>query len=240
MKREEALDDHRDAVWQYGMALGLHVRPKTVLVEGTTDADLFALAARLEYESSGIQLLDSQLAVIAAGHGEEGGTRGVIRELVCLRGLARTSLLPDGRQKYRFVGLFDNDGAGKQAVRAAGDFDRSILEYKDVFRLWPTMSRPKSFDPGGMKRTFENDNLECKGLDWEIEDYLESDFIDVYRTEQPQAVRSTKTIGGRTHREFTADGKARFHQFIRKNAVHSDLALVVEVLKALRLYMGLI
>lgn len=35
-----------DSVAQYGMALGFDVRPRTVLVEGTTDVLLFELAAR--------------------------------------------------------------------------------------------------------------------------------------------------------------------------------------------------
>jgi hypothetical protein len=45
--------------------------------------------------------------------------------------------------------------------------------------------------------------------------------------------------GGKIHRDFTPDGKARFHRFIRDNAVREDLTQVVEVLKALRFYCGL-
>ena len=91
-------------------------------------------SSTVEKAKTGIDLMGDGLAILAAGEGELGGTRGVLRELMCLRGMARTCLLPNGRPRYRFIGLFDNDKAGKQAVNAARDFDKSILEYKDVFR----------------------------------------------------------------------------------------------------------
>lgn len=58
-------------------------------MEGTTDAELFQLAARLERAATGVDLLDANLTILAAGSGDLGGKRGVIRELVCFRGLAR-------------------------------------------------------------------------------------------------------------------------------------------------------
>jgi hypothetical protein len=42
-----------DYVELYAKSLGFAIKPRTVLVEGTTDVDLFRLAARLEYEKSG-------------------------------------------------------------------------------------------------------------------------------------------------------------------------------------------
>lgn len=228
-----------DSVARYGMALSFAVRPRTVLVEGTTDAELFELAARLEREATGIDLLGAELAIIAAGVGDLGGTRGVIRELVCLRGLARTCLLQNGRPRYRFIGFFDNDKAGKQAVTAARDIDSSILEYKDVFRLWPVMPLPGNLDPGSVRKTFERENTDYKGLEWELEDLLPQKFVEAFLFDYPMAIAHTKLMAGKVHRDLTRDGKARLHRFIKQHAIRADLDAVVEVLKAIRYYLNL-
>lgn len=228
-----------DYVARYATALGLAVLPRTVLVEGTSDVDLFQLAARLEHDRTGLQLVGRDLAIVAAGEGDRGGTSGVIRELLSLRGLARTCLLPNGRPRYRFVGLFDNDKAGKQAVRAARDLDSSLLEYKDIFRLWPVMPVPMKLDPGSVQKTFEDANGRYTGLDWELEDLLPSDFVEVFLSDGRDALVRTTSREGKTHRDLTRDGKARLHYFTKRHAVHSDLTGVVEVLKAMRFYLGL-
>ena len=233
------MSDPLDAVALYGMSLGFSIGARTVLVEGDTDAELFHLAARLETEASGEELLGAGLAVVAAGRGDAGGTYGVIRELISLRAMARTCLLPNGRPRYRFIGLFDNDKAGRQAVRAIRELDRSILEYKDVFRLWPVMPRSSNLDPGALQRAFEEENGGIKGLEWELEDVLTQELHESFLVECPGAVSRTTTASGRVHRDLTVDGKARFHRFIRRNAIRRDLAGVVEVLRALRVYLGL-
>lgn len=221
------------------MHLGFAIRPRTVLVEGTTDADLFRLAAYLERQATGVDLLGVDLAFVAAGVGEHGGTRGVIRELVCLRGLARASLLPNGRPRYRFIGLFDHDRAGNLAVEAARDFDFTILEYKDVFRLWPVMPLTGNLDPISLKRTVEQANGDFKGLDWELEDLLPENFIQAFVSEEPYAILKTVSIGGRVHRDWTPDCKSRLHRFLKQNALHGDLNEVVKVIKAIRVYLNL-
>ena len=228
-----------DTVVQYGLALGWHLRPRTVLVEGTTDAELFHSAARLELQTNSVDLLGRELTIVAAGAGDRGGTRGVIRELVCLRGLARTSLLPNGRPRFRFIGLFDNDKAGKQAVSAARTFDISILEYKDVFRIQPVMPTTGNLDPKTLQHSFERLNAEYRGLDWELEDLLPAQFLAAFFADRPTAVARTTRIGGKTHRDLTPDGKARLHQFIKLHAIREDLGAVIEVLHALRFYLGL-
>jgi hypothetical protein len=231
--------DELDAVARYGMASGLAVRPRTILVEGSTDADLFQLAARLEREASGLALLGNDLAIVAAGSGDAGGTRGVIRELVALRAIARICLLPNGRPRYRFIGLFDNDKAGRQAVRAVRELDRSVLEYKDVFLLWPFMPLSSNLDPGALQRAFEKENGGLKGMEWELEDMLPNEFYNSFLSECPGAVFRCATADGKVHRDLTTDGKARFHRFIKQHAILRDLVAVVEVMKALRVYLGL-
>lgn len=239
MKPTGAGDAGSDTVAAYARYMGWNIRPRTVIVEGTTDVALFQLAARVEREHTGIDLLADELAVIAAGEGDEGGTRGAIREFNALRCLARASLLPNGRPRYRFVALFDNDHAGRQAVNGARVVDTSILEYKDVFRLRPIMPRTGNLDPKTLKTTFESLNAEFKGLDWELEDLLSAGFLNAFMSDHPTAVRRTTAKGGKIHRDFTVDGKARLHRYIRGHSIREDLRDVIDVIHALRFYLCL-
>lgn len=228
-----------DTVKRYGRALGWELERRTVLVEGTTDVELFHLAARLESEKSGVDLLGTEFAIIAAGTGDLGGTRGVIRELTCLRGLARTCLLPNGQPLYRFVGLFDNDRAGRLAVKAARDLDASIHEYKDVFRLWPVMPATGSLDPKTLQKSFERQNADYKGMDWELEDLLPGQFFDALVSDHPNAVIKTTPMKDKIHRDLSRDGKAHLHRFVKEYAIRDDLDAVIETLRAVRFYLGL-
>lgn len=227
-----------DSVQRYASTLGIRVQPRTVLVEGTTDVDLFELAAKYERQEAGLDLLGGGFAIVAAGVGEQGGTKGVVRELVSLRAVARTVLLSDGRPKYRFMGLFDNDNAGRQSVKGAHDFDTSIIEFRDMFRLWPVLPIPMDLDPTSLQRRFESENANFKGIDWELEDLLPASLIDAFVDEHHGAVARTSPMNGKIHRDFTRDGKAKLHRFVKDNALHADLIGVIEALKAIRSYLG--
>jgi hypothetical protein len=228
-----------DAVQLYADAQGYKVRRRTVVVEGTTDVVLFHLAARLEKHATGIDLLGDDLAFAAAGVGDRGGTNGVIRELIRLQGYRDICLEPNGKPKYRFIALFDNDKAGRQAISTARNIDTSLLEYKDVFRLCPVMPLPGNLDPGTVRKIFERENEAFKGLDWEAEDLVSPDFFNAFVADYPGALKRRMSVGGKDHHELTPDGKARLHQFIRENAMREDLAAAIETLKALRHYLGL-
>ena len=229
-----------DPVEYYGKQIGLHLGFRTILVEGTSDVDVFHFAASLEKSKTGGDLLGGGLAIVAAGERDRGGTRGVVRELISLRGMSRAALLPNGRPRYRFVGLFDNDKAGRQAVKDARYMDSSILEYKDVFRLRPVMPMTGNLDPKALERSFDSENGRYKGLDWELEDLVPGSVMAAFLAERPDAVARTHTVSGMIHRELTADGKARLHRFFRAHALHQDVEGIVRVLKALRMYLGLV
>lgn len=107
-------------------------------------------------------------------------------------------------------------------VRAAREFDTSILEYKDVFRLWPVMPLPSNLDPGTMQKTFERENACYKGLDWELEDLLPQEFMDAFLSDYPGAVARTTSIEGKVHRDLTRDGKARLHRFVKQHAARQS------------------
>jgi hypothetical protein len=210
-----------------------------VFVEGTTDEDLFSLAVTSERQRTGIDLTSDGLAVIAAGTADNGGVDGVVRQLTGFRFMATSCFLPDGRQKYRFVGLFDDDRAGREAVRRARELDRGAIEYRDVFRMRPVMPLHTDRDPSSLQKRFEAENLPYKGIDWEMEDLLPESFHQAFVESCPSAVAKVTTAGGKTHRDLTRDGKAKFHRFIKEHAVHADLKDVIATVRALRFYLGM-
>lgn len=228
-----------DPVARYAMSLGFSIAPKTLIVEGRTDFDLYTFAALQERRDTAGQLLGRELSVMVAGDGDEGGTAGVLRQLITLRNIARTDLGPKGLPRYRFVALFDDDRAGRQAVRAAREWDRSIIEFKDVFRLRPLMPMTAHADPTVLERLFREANAPYKNIEWELEDLLGADLLSAFCDEYPNAVSHQSCAGDVVHRDLTRDGKSRLHRFVKDHAIRKDLAKVVGVLRAFRRYFGL-
>lgn len=231
-------DETLDIVARYGISKNWQLLKRTVLVEGTSDVTLFGLAARRYFQRHQKELL-ADMAIIAAGEGERGGTNGVIRELVTLRSLAAIHLSPSGLPLYRVIGLFDSDTAGNNAVRGARGIDASIIEYRDVFRLRPAMPKDGNLDPEALQRSFERLNMPFKGLTWELEDLVGVDFMKQFLSKYPSALIRQDLISGSIHRELTRDGKRELVRFCNDNALLKDLAGIVEVLHALRHYLRL-
>lgn len=233
------MPDQIDFVERHGLGLGLALRPRTVFVEGTSDEDLFRMAARLEKQKNGIDLTGDGLVVLAAGIAHGGGVDGVVRLLNGFRFMAPSCLLQNGSQKYRFVGLFDDDRAGREAVKRARELDKSAIEYRDVFRMRPVMPLHTDRDPTSLQNRFEAENHPFKGLDWELEDMLPESFHEAFVQSYPDAIAKVTKIGGMTHRDLTRDGKAKFHRFIKENALHADLQGLIATIRALRFYLGM-
>jgi hypothetical protein len=78
----------------------------------------FELAAE-HFRRDTSKALLADLAIVAAGEGDRGGTHGVVRELVVLRSLATAYLSPAGRPVYPVIALFDNDTVGQKPVNGA-------------------------------------------------------------------------------------------------------------------------
>lgn len=225
-----------DIVSIYGHSHGWQLKPKTVLVEGTSDVSLFERAAELYLKETGKDIL-GDMAIVAAGERDRGGVKGVVRELVTLRNLAAGYLSPTGLRVYRIIGLFDSDAAGNKAVSGARDWDTTISEYRDVFRLRPIMPKSGSLDPMALQRATDTRNLPFKGLVWELEDLVSplfmAQFLEVHKTAQ---TRETN-ISGRVHRELTRDGKSHLARYCRLHATMESLAELIEVAHALRHYL---
>lgn len=227
-----------DLVAAYCGSKGLRFGARTVLVEGTSDTEIFELGAKLERAASGIDLLQGGLVFSAAGFGHDGGVKGVVRELITLRNNGKNVLDPTGRAKYRFVGLFDNDKAGKAGVRDATDIDVSILEYRDVFRLHPKMPVCANVDQLSLKRAFEKANDPYKSISWELEDMISIGLLSSFESEAPSAVIKKFSVSdGSTHWELSAEGKSRLHRYVRQHAKHEDLLQVIATIRAIRSYL---
>lgn len=207
-----------------------------VIVEGTSDVELLWLAAALYFEKHKAAILGDQIAVLAAGKADEGGVDGLNRRLNAARQIADADRGPDGSLRYRFIGLFDNDHAGRRAVEHACLFDRRLLLFRDLFLIYPRMSLANGADHADLRRRVETENAQCKGLDWEIEDFLSERLINDFALSNPSAIQSSRSLGGFTHWEFTREGKFQLHRFTKSNATLEDLQGIVQLIRALRDY----
>lgn len=231
-------DEQLDIVARYGISRKWQLHKRSVVVEGTSDVTLYGLAADHYFRKHRKALL-ADMAIVAAGEGDRGGTHGVIRELVTLRSLAAVHLSPSGRPIYRVIGLFDSDTAGNKAVHGAREVDASIIEYRDVFRLRPAMPQDGSLDPAALQRSFENLNEPYKGLTWELEDLVNAEFMELFLSEHPSALVREVSVFDSVHRELTRDGKSQLVRFCKDHSELQDLERIVEVLHALRHYLNL-
>lgn len=227
-----------DPLAAYARSKGYPVRSCIVLVEGTSDADLFLLASELFRKKTGSNLVED-IAFVPAGEKDNGGVRGVVRELLILYGVATTVLDSSGRPRYRIAALFDNDSAGRHAVRSAPQWDIRLTEFKEMFLLRPMMPLTNNRDPNALRSLVENANAPYRNLDWELEDLFPLSFLNAFDEEHVSAVKRTAVVGDRTHRDLTPDGKARFHRFVKQNALLSDLNGVIDTMRAMRSYLGL-
>lgn len=231
-----------DYIAYFARTKNFNIKPRTIFVEGTTDVKLFEFAAKLEKEKTGFDLLGDRLAIVASGEGDDGGAKGVCRELVSFKNMAKGCLLPSGRPKYRFVGLFDNDKAGRQAISDVRKTDTSILEFKDVFRLWPVMPLSSNLDIEFMRKNFESENEKYKigiDLDWELEDLLPASFCEIIIKEVPNAVYRSYSTHDKVHHDWSSDGKAKLHRLTIQHAIYSDLESIINTLKAFWHYLNI-
>ncbi|WP_122602778.1 hypothetical protein [Pseudomonas viridiflava] len=226
-----------DDIASYAGKLGMPIKLRNVLVEGTSDVALIHLVGQLEKQQSGLDFLED-LAFVAAGEKDQGGVDGLLRELITFRSIGRHVMDANGKQIYRFVGLFDNDHAGRRAIATAKSMG-GLLEYRDVFRLMPIMPLPGNLDQKTVETAFNKQNEPYRGMDWEIEDLISEEFVLAFIEEFEGAVKINIIKEDKIHREFTKDGKAKFLRYIKDNAMRQDLEEVLKLIAALRCYFNL-
>jgi hypothetical protein len=223
----------------FAATLGWRICECNVIVEGTSDVALLWHAAALYYERHQITILGDQIAILPAGQRDDGGVDGLNRRLNAARQIADADRGPDGALRYRFIGLYDNDRAGRRAIENACNFDRRLLRCGDLFLLYPVMPLASGADHAELRRRFDTHNAPFKGLDWEVEDLLSERLLLAFEHSHPTAVQDLRECGGRKHRELTREGKYRLHKFVTTEASLEDLVEVVKLIRALRDYFRL-
>lgn len=223
-------------VESFATTLGWNIRERNVIVEGGSDEALFWLAGTLYFERYKTPIIGDRFSIVSAGKGNEGGVDGVNRRFNAARQIADADRGPDGGLRYHFICLYDNDHAGRRAIESACNFDRRLRRYSDLFLLHPVMPLASGADHGELHRRYEAKNAKYKGLDWEIEDLVSERLLLAFEDTDPKAIEDVQECGGRIHREFSREGKFRFHHFMNQNAKLDDLIEVIKVIRALRDY----
>lgn len=220
----------------FAATLGWKVQRCNVIVEGSTDVKLMLLAAVLYYRQHKEVILGDEIAILPAGKGDDGGVGGLNRRLNAVRQMSDADRGPDGSLRYRFIGLFDNDYAGRRAIDDACKFDRRVSKYRDLFLLHPVMPLASGADHSQLQRRIETLNAPYQKLDWEIEDLLSERLLQAFEALHPDAVEDIQECDQKKHWEFNRDGKMLLHNFVQKSATLEDLVEVVKLIKALRDY----
>lgn len=226
-----------DMVALYAAAKGWTLRPRIVLVEGTTDEALFNFADQ-RFSQAGETLLGADLCVLAAGRRDAGGTFGVARELITLRSMVPHVLDRTGRPAYQVLGLVDNDFAGRTIISDVVRLDRAALEFRDIIALPPLPPSFTSVHPRDRQRECDLVNRPFRDLDWEVEDTLSPRLLQKFDQDHPGMISNRSRQGGKTHHELTSEGKTTLHRYIRSEASLQDLAGVGRVVRMLRSMFG--
>lgn len=223
-------------VEDFASRLGWTIAKANVLVEGTHDVSIIEHAAELYRAAHRVELLGTDLAILPAGLGNDGGVAGINKRLPTIRQVAAADPDQSGKLRYRFLGLYDNDNAGRRAIGAISAYDATIKKYSEVFLLRPVMSLKGGADRRAVEQRFDRDNEPYKGLDWEIEDLVDTDLLDLFEEEFPTAVRGRNAAAERIHRDFTEQGKRDLVKYVQRHATLDDLSEVIKLIRALRDY----
>lgn len=223
----------------YAAMCGWSLSTGNVMVEGTSDAAYFALAARLHRAQTGASLLGTDLSIFAAGLEEEGGTFGVSERFPTLFNLASLDQDPNGRRRFRVIALLDDDTMGRSAVKSIAGGHRQIREYESTFRLRRVMPR-RTDSVRALASLTEAANAVFGRLECTIEDMLSDELCARFIASRPDAVnRPALTVATGTHRYWTPSGKRMLRQFAEEQATIDDVHPMVDALRSLRSYVGL-
>lgn len=229
-----------DLVQTYAQYKGWEIGSCNVLVEGVSDYRLFSIALEKHRAVTGQDLSAGGLRFLYAGYRHEGGTHGLVRELTVTRSLAKYALTSDGTLQYRFVGLVDDDAAGRQAIKNAQVADASVMEFRDILRIRPRMiCGVGSVELANLRTEFERRNRVFEGLDWELEDLLDTGFVEAFCAQLPGSLREKQEVAGHVHWELTHRGKRELNRFARAAATLEDLRGVIGTIRSLRYCLGL-
>lgn len=231
---DESLSHETSAVAEYATRKGWRFGKRNLLVEGTIDVAYFELASSLFDRHHGLRLLDEQFRVIAAGLYDEGGVRGVIREMFILNGLAYKDMALPKSARVRMLPVFDDDEAGRRCFKKLIDPDFPFRAYQDVFllhRAYPNLN----LGSDGYQHAVKQANREWEGLDCEIEDLLGRDLLETFCEDRPNALKASPSHRGSAHHyDFRGSCKGDLLKYTLQIAGLSDVLCLVRTLQYYR------
>lgn len=210
-----------------------------LIVEGSRDVRLLQLAARLEQRHSGENLL-RDMSIFPPGEGNAGGTYNITDMYITLRNLAEYDLDINGNRKYFVFVLLDNDIPGRSLIKNLVAINSNIIEFRDIFRLHPIMPEVTNVHYQSIKQAVEKENIDYKGLDWEMEDFLSDRIWESFITNEcanDERLCHPIIRGNKTHRNLKDIQKGRLHRIIHDLAQHDDMHEIVHLLRMLRRYL---
>lgn len=229
-----------DIVRNYAARKNWPLANNLLMVEGHLDVLYFRLASALYFQETNLELLGNSIAVFPPGLGEEGGTPGIVREFPTLRNNIRTDSPEGNDELFRLIVLLDHDYDGLWARNVLLS-DKRLSEHRDVFCLHRRMPR-RSRNPKEVSKHFSEANQSWKGLHCEIEDLVAKPILDEFIAENPSCInaKKTKVLADAYHYEFVTGVKNRLFEYVETWSQLSDLELIIEVLKSMRYYFGLL
>ena len=223
----------------YASQCGWSLRTGNIMVEGTSDVSYFERCSYLYQARVGRSLVGVDLSIFAAGRGDDGGTFGVSEKFPTLFNLASLDLDTEGRRRFRTIALLDNDRRGQKAVAGITQGHRQIREYESIFCLKRVMPH-KAGSPQKLAEQTRVANARFPSGDCTIEDLLSDTFCENFVRTMPDAVaRATTRSGEAHHRYWTEQGKRELRLSALRTATMEDMQAMIEVLRALRTYVGL-
>ncbi|WP_124479407.1 hypothetical protein [Burkholderia stagnalis] len=219
---------------------GWQLARANVMVEGESDVRYFRLASDLNADATGFKLISGDLSIFAAGQGNDGGTYGIAERFPTLHNIACLDLdLQTQKRRYRVIALVDDDAMGKRVVSGIQAGNRSIIEYEHLFRLRRIMPR-RAGSTAKLKEHTLSSNRGFSDLECVIEDLLPLALCTEYASSFPHhQLLKPKICASGHHAKWTEDGKRGLLKYAQQHATVADLALVIDVLKSLRSYLGL-
>jgi hypothetical protein len=218
----------------YTKDIGWDIGKRNLLVEGKTDVDLLELAALCHAKKTQEQLLGEDLKIVAAGYGEMGGVGAVERRFITIHELGRVDRFLPKKERIKLLPIFDDDDAGRKTFNSITQQRHPFKRYVDVFLLRRRYPPVRPGSPTYLDELTES-NREWEGMDCEMEDLLSRDFLAAFCNKHPGSHHSEPRLTENGHHfEWTDDGKAKLHRFVRTHAMIDDLVQLVQLLKYIR------
>ncbi|MGI4843372.1 MAG: hypothetical protein ACRYF7_08640 [Janthinobacterium lividum] len=205
------------------------------MTEGDSDVRYFNFANGLYHARHGKNLIGSDLSIFSSGSGIMGGVDGILRELPPLRSIIDTDKDQNFTSLFEVAALFDDDYAGRNGASVLRRNWR-LREGKDFFLLhrnWPMKTREQNV----LEKSF---SLPKPDLYTELEDLLDTRFVDTFADSFPGALNKAKTSSnGERHCNFPDHVKSHLWPYTKDYAMVDDVVGLIDCLKAMRYYFGL-